>query len=66
MIPFRLEGKNQSSIEVDFMVGTKDVGLEITLECKAITKANKNHYKSILHYLEATGQEFGILVSAAP
>ena len=58
--------KNQSSIEVDFIVETKDVRIKIPVECKAATKINKHHFKNVRHYLDATGQEFGVLVSAAP
>lgn len=60
------KNKKKSSIEVDFIVETKDVRVKIPVECKAATKINKHHYKNVRHYLDASGLEFGLLVSAAP
>ncbi len=56
----------QANIEVDFTVDAEDGKTKIPVECKATEKIQKRHYKNILHYLNLTGQNFGILVSAAP
>lgn len=58
--------KTQSSIEVDFIIEAPDIRKKIPAECKAATRVRKSHYKNSLRYLEATGQDFGILISAAP
>ncbi len=58
--------KNQSSIEVDFIIETTDTRGRIPAECKAAIKVKKHHYKNIQYYLETTSQYFGVLISAAP
>jgi predicted AAA+ superfamily ATPase len=55
-----------TGIEVDFTVDVIDARTRIPVECKATTSIQKRHYKNIIHYLDLTGQKFGILVSAAP
>ncbi len=55
-----------SDIEVDFTIDIEDGKIKIPIECKATEKIQKRHYKNISHYLNLTGQNFGILVSAAP
>lgn len=56
----------QADIEVDFVVDHKNGKIKIPVECKAATRIQKRHYKNINHYLDITGQSFGILASAAP
>ena len=41
-------------------------GVKIPIECKAALTLRSKHYKNILHYLKLTGQDFGVVVSAAP
>ncbi len=55
-----------SDIEVDFVMDVPDLGVKIPIECKAATKLRRKHYKNLLHYLRLTGQNFGVVVSAAP
>ncbi|MBA7554634.1 hypothetical protein ES705_47263 [subsurface metagenome] len=40
--------------------------VSIPIECKAALKLYDRHFKNIAHYLNATQQSFGILISAAP
>ncbi len=56
----------QADIEVDFVVDYGNGKVKIPVECKATTRVQKRHYKNINHYLDITGQSFGILASAAP
>jgi hypothetical protein len=56
----------RGNIEVDFIVDAKNSSQKIPIECKATTKIQKKHIKNILHYLDATCQKFGIVISAAP
>ncbi len=56
----------QADIEIDFIVDHKNGKIKIPVECKATLKIQKRHYKNLNHYLDITGQKFGILVSAAP
>jgi len=55
----------KGNIEVDFIVDAQNSPQKIPIECKATTKIQKKHIKNIIYYLEATGQKFGIVVSAA-
>lgn len=55
-----------SDIEVDFIMDAPDLGVKIPIECKAATALKRKHYKNLLHYLRLTGQNFGVVVSAAP
>ena len=56
----------QAGIEVDFTVDIIDARTRIPVECKATTSIQKRHYKNIIHYMDLTGQKFGVLVSVAP
>lgn len=58
--------KKQSDIEIDFVIEAGDNKSKIPIECKATSRIKKQHYKNILHYLTATNQHFGVLVSTAP
>ena len=58
--------KGNTGIEVDFVMDTMDVRKKVPIECKASTLISKKHYKNLIHYLTATSQKFGVLVSAAP
>ena len=55
----------KAGIEVDFTIDAENRRNRIPVECKATTSIQKKHYKNIVHYLKATRQNFGILVSAA-
>jgi len=55
-----------SDIEIDFVMDVPEYGVKIPVECKASLILKSKHYKNILHYLNATGQGFGVVVSAAP
>jgi predicted AAA+ superfamily ATPase len=59
------QGKN-SDIEIDFIMDLPEYGVKIPIECKAALNLKSRHYKNVLHYLRATGQKFGIVVSGAP
>ncbi|MBD3419333.1 MAG: AAA family ATPase [Chitinivibrionales bacterium] len=53
-------------IEVDFILDYPEKGVKIPIECKAALVAKKKHCTNVRHYLENTGQRFGIVASAAP
>jgi predicted AAA+ superfamily ATPase len=55
-----------SDIEVDFVMDAPEAGIKIPIECKAALTFKSKHYTNVLHYLRATGQGFGVVVSAAP
>jgi predicted AAA+ superfamily ATPase len=55
-----------TDIEVDFVMDIPGYNVKIPIECKAALKLNSKHYKNIIHYLRLTGQNFGVVVSAAP
>jgi predicted AAA+ superfamily ATPase len=59
------KGRN-TDIEVDFVMDVPELGIKVPIECKAALKLRSKHYKSIIHYLKLTGQDFGVVVSAAP
>lgn len=59
------KGKD-TDIEVDFVMDAPEYDVKIPIECKAAIKLKKKHYKNIIHYLKFTGQNFGVVVSAAP
>lgn len=59
------KGKS-TDIEVDFLMDSEKLNCKIPIECKAAIKIQKKHYKNILHYLESTRQQAGVIVSAAP
>jgi predicted AAA+ superfamily ATPase len=58
-------GKN-TDIEVDFVIDIPESGVKIPVECKAALTLKSKHYKNIIYYLRLTGQDFGVVVSAAP
>ena len=58
--------ENQTDIEVDFIYRMSEFGITVPIECKAALYVKKKHFKNILHYLELTKQQSGVLVSAAP
>ncbi len=55
-----------SDIEVDFVYEMPKEKLKIPIECKATLQIKSKHYKNLLYYLRLTGNNLGILVSAAP
>jgi len=55
-----------SDTEVDFVVDLPGRRAKVPIECKATLTVKRRHLRNVLHYLAATGQSFGILVSAAP
>ena len=55
-----------NDIEVDFVMDLPGYNVKIPIECKAALKLKSKHYKNIIHYLKLTGQDFGVVVSAAP
>ncbi len=55
-----------ADIEVDFVMDAPGFNAKIPIECKAALKLKNTHYKNILHYLNITGMNFGVVVSAAP
>jgi predicted AAA+ superfamily ATPase len=55
-----------TDIEVDFVMDIPEYNVKIPIECKAALKLKSKHYKNIIHYLRLTGQDFGVVVSAAP
>lgn len=58
--------KKQTGIEVDFTMDSQNGYNKIPIECKATTGINKRHIKNVVHYLTATNQTFGVVISAAP
>lgn len=56
----------KSAVEVDFVMDAPDIGLKIPIECKAALAVKRRHTESLVSYLRATHQPFGVLVSAAP
>lgn len=59
------QGKKRD-VEVDFVMDIPEENMKIPIECKGAVKIKKNHYGNILHYLNETNQELGVIVSAAP
>jgi predicted AAA+ superfamily ATPase len=59
------KGKN-TDIEVDFVMDVPGLSVKIPIECKAALRLRSKHYKNVVHYLRSTGQDFGVVVSAAP
>ena len=59
------KGKS-SDIEIDFIMDVPQEGVKIPIECKATRVFKSKHYKNLSHYLNATKQKFGVVVSAAP
>lgn len=59
------KGKN-TDIEVDFVMDIPGLNVKIPIECKAALRLRSKHYKNVVHYLRSTGQDFGVVVSAAP
>ena len=57
---------SKSDIEVDFIYDLAEINMTVPIECKAALQVKKKHYKNVLHYLELTNQQYGILISAAP
>jgi len=57
---------NNTDIEIDFVLDIPEERVSIPIECKAALKLYDRHFKNIVHYLNATQQSFGILISAAP
>ena len=55
-----------TDIEVDFVMDIPEHNVKVPIECKAALNLKSKHYKNILHYLRLTGQDFGVVVSAAP
>jgi len=55
-----------TDIEVDFVMDIPEYNVKIPIECKAALKLKSKHYKNIIHYLRLTGQDFGVVISAAP
>jgi predicted AAA+ superfamily ATPase len=55
---------SHQSTEVDFV--WRLLNTVVPLECKATLSAKRNHYSGLAQYLDVTGLNFGILVSAAP
>ena len=56
----------KSAVEVDFVMDAPEMGLKIPVECKAALAVKRRHAQSLVSYLRATHQPFGVLVSAAP
>ncbi len=56
----------RSAVEVDFVMDAPELGLKIPIECKASLNVKRRHADSLVAYLRATHQSFGVLVSAAP
>jgi len=55
-----------NDIEVDFLYDYAEKGIKIPIECKAALSVKSRHLKNVKHYLDLTGQRFGVVVSAAP
>lgn len=55
-----------TDIEVDFVLDVPELGVKIPIECKAALTLKRKHYRNLVHYLELSRQDFGIVVSAAP
>ena len=56
----------KSAVEVDFILDAPNLGIKIPIECKAAITIKRRHTESIIEYLKATQQYFGVVVSAAP
>ncbi len=56
----------QSTVEVDFVLDVEGLGLRVPVECKAALAVRPRHADSVVEYLKATRQRFGVVVSAAP
>ena len=57
---------NNTEIEVDFIFDLIEENKKIPVECKASVNVKHKHFRNLLHYLDLSHQNFGILISAAP
>lgn len=56
----------KSAVEVDFVLDAPSLEVKIPIECKAALTVKRRHVDSVVDYLNATGQRFGVIVTAAP
>ena len=57
---------SRADIEVDFIFDSELNQKKIPIECKASLQFKRKYTNNIIHYLKATNQKIGFVVSAAP